>query len=145
MKTYQIILCFLLALPGCNEKNSNLQPCSCSGTEVCTDQFVSVGIAIKDKNGKPYQLDSYQIKRVSTGQLFVPFHGSQTGYDSIAKASGNYILAADTNIKNIQKCGEDFLFTGIKNNKTVIENTYTIGHDCCHVKLLKGVTDIILE
>jgi len=141
MKKHQIILALFILLAGC-EKSTTPDPCFCSGTENCTDIFVSVGLTIKNQNGEPYILDSYSIKRVSTDENFDPSLGSRA--DSIARSNGAYGLASDKDIKHIQKCGEDFLFTGTKNGRKVVEKTYTIAHDCCHVKILKGEIDMVI-
>jgi hypothetical protein len=143
MKVNPILFLPLLLLTGCDVIDNNPDACGCSGMINCTDVFVGVSFKLKDKNGSPYVLDTFNIKRVSNGEDVTTFGSYGPANDPGAK--GHYTLATDLNLKQIKKCGEEFLFTGIKDDKTVFEQIYTLAHDCCHVRLLKGETEYVIE
>jgi hypothetical protein len=141
MKINPILFLLLAMLASCDLKNNNPDACGCSGTRACTDVFVGVTVKLQNRQGQPYLLDTFSIKRMSNGEDVTNFgsYGPEPG------TNGNYTLATDLNLKQIEKCGEDFVLTGMKDGKKVLEHRYTLAHDCCHVRILKGQTEVVIE
>ncbi len=128
----------------CSDKDVK-DPCSCLGTEMCTDIFKSIHVKLQNKDGRPYALDSFQTRRVATGEIILLNNIPDPLSDSVAIKWGSYPILTDMNVSQIQKCGEEFNFMGFKNGKTVVSSNYQIGHDCCHVILKKGAQNITME
>ena len=137
-------LLLLIVLTSNCRKNEKviLDPCSCSEKVICTEVYICVAVVIKNQNGQPVALDDYYTTRMATGEKI---NLKTAESDSLRNIHGKYPILTDGQKRLTEKCGTDFEFTGIKNGKEIIKRTYSIGHDCCHVKILKGDTSIIIS
>ncbi|MFT5570887.1 MAG: hypothetical protein ACI9RP_002946, partial [Cyclobacteriaceae bacterium] len=48
-------------------------------------------------------------------------------------------------LNSLQMDGEVFIFQGTIDGLEVINESFTIGHDCCHISLLSGPERITLS
>ena len=133
MKSSIILIFVITLLSSC--KNADEQ---CGMQQVCTEEFRSIVLSISDKNGNPIILDSYSVTNQATEKVY-----NYTSDTLIQE--GQYILADDRLMDDVVRNGNSFLFVGMLSNQEVVRETYVIGHDCCHIQLLSGNTDIIIE
>lgn len=144
MKRILLFFVAILVLNACKKDlflNSK-DPCICYDEVNCTAVYSSVVAVIKNQNGQPLGLDDYYTTKISTGEKI---NLKSAEFDSLRSIVGKYPILADGQKKLTEKCGTDFEFTGIKNGREIIKKTYNIGHDCCHVKILSGDINIIIQ
>jgi len=137
----KIIFCGFLLLAVACDNNDHPGPDGCPINIACTDVYVAVAVNIKNQHGNPYVLDEYYTTKLATGEK-LPIQGN--GSDPAGIKSGAYLVFRDTQLRFTSRQGEDFEFTGKKNGAVVVQKTFKIGHDCCHVKLLSGDPDIVV-
>ncbi|SEJ18376.1 hypothetical protein SAMN04487995_3656 [Dyadobacter koreensis] len=144
MKRILLFLLLILIISNCKKDNEKevLNPCDCPKERNCTLELDFVVINIKNQNSQPISLDEYYTIRISNGEKII---SKDFGLDSLRRAWGAYPVISDREKETIEKCGTDFEFTGIKNGIEIVKQRYTIGHDCCHVKILSGKPDIIVQ
>jgi hypothetical protein len=127
------VLCFIF-LCSCNSETNDC------GTElICTEEFRSIQVEIVDTDGNAVLLDTYQTIQV-IGQNLYDF--SEDGFFG---DQGHYTVLTDAQLNSLQKEGEEFIFQGTINGLEVINESFTIGHDCCHISLLSGPEKITLS
>lgn len=141
----RILLFFLTTLLFSNCKKdlflNSRDPCICYGEINCTTVYISVGAIIKNQNGQPIGLDDYYTIKVSTGEKI---NLKSVEFDSLRSVAGKYPILVDGQKSITEKCGTDFEFIGIKNGIEIVKQKYSIGHDCCHVKILSGDPNITI-
>jgi len=92
---------------------------------ICTMMFTSVGAEVRTADGKPVILDEVYTIRQSNGEkITIDQH----------KETGRYQILDDSYVKRLLNDKDNFKLTGIKGGKKIVEETYTISADCCHVK-----------
>ena len=84
----------------------------------------------------------YYTTKLATGQKISYQHADA---DPTRTKLGMYPILTDGDMDQTNKNGADFEFTGLKDGKVSVKQTFKIGHDCCHVKLLSGNTVIVVE
>lgn len=138
----KITLVFLsIFLVACNDKDdSSRQDCSMTP---CTQNFVTITVSVKDVSGKAIVLDSYEVIDTQTGEnLATDFNGEEYQY---SKEQGVYPILSDANRLEYQNKTATLTFKGYISNEEVINETYEVSADCCHVSLISGNTEIVLE
>ncbi|SFR56554.1 hypothetical protein [Maribacter stanieri] len=138
----KIFLVFIsLFLVTCSNKNEpELQDCS---MVACTLNFVTISVSVKDASGTAVALDSYEIIDTETGEnLATNFNGEEYQY---SKEQGIYPILSDANRVQYQNKSATLTFKGYIDNEEVINEVYEVGADCCHVSLITGNTEIVLE
>ncbi|MDO6471738.1 hypothetical protein [Maribacter sp. 1_MG-2023] len=138
----KIIVAFLsIFLVACNDKdNADQQDCS---ETACTLNFVTITVSVKDASGEAIALDSYEVIDTETGKnIAEEFKGEEYKY---LKEQGFYPILSDANRVQYQNSTATLTFKGVIDNEEVINETYEVGADCCHVSLITGNTEIVLE
>lgn len=135
------ILILFLSMPffACNDETVD-----CLEHIACTREYVSLTMNITDGQGAAISLNSYYTEDVNSGEIF-NFKNQDNYLDSISRANGSYVLFTDGGMGKVNKFGNRFLFHGFINGNEIISESYTIGHDCCHVILLDGNPNIIVN
>ncbi|APQ17222.1 hypothetical protein [Maribacter hydrothermalis] len=138
----KITLVFLsIFLVACNDKDDSSQQ-DCSMTP-CTQNFVTITVSVKDVSGKAIVLDSYEVIDTQTGEnLATDFNGEEYQY---SKEQGVYPILSDANRLEYQNKTTTLTFKGYISNEEVVTEAYEVGADCCHVSLINGNTEIVLE
>ncbi len=138
----KIIVAFLsLFLVACND-NDDAEQQDCSEA-ICTLNFVTVTVSVKDASGEPVSLDSYEVIDNEIGEnLATDFNGNEYQY---LKEQGFYPILSDANRIQYQNTTATLTFKGFRTNEEVINEDYEVGADCCHVNLISGNTEIVLE
>jgi hypothetical protein len=132
----------LLLLFSCSKSDD--KSCSCSDAP-CTDQFVSIVVKIIDKSGNPVSLDYYRTYKALSGYEIDIQSKKSSWEDSIGKARGSYVVVNDAQSEIIDVCGELFMFIGKKDGKIIVKENYVIRNDCCHVNLVSGKREVIID
>ena len=135
------ILILFLSMPffACNNETVD-----CTKDIACTEIYMSLIVNVTNGQGVGVSLDTYYTQDVNSGEIF-NFQNQDNHLDSISRANGSYVLFTDSGMEKINKLGNRFLFHGIINGNEIISQSYTIGHDCCHVILLDGNPDIVVN
>ena len=138
----KIIVAFLsLFLVACND-NDDAEQQDCSEA-ICTLNFVTITVSVKDASGEPVLLDNYEVIDHETGEnLAADFNGEEYKY---LKEQGVYPILSDGNRVQYQNSTATLTFKGTIHNEKVIDETYEVAADCCHVSLITGNTVIVLE
>ena len=118
-------------------------PIECPADVVCTRMFAVISATLKYPGNGPVLLDSYQIIRTSTGVDKTPAISTQE--KNMYRTMGVYPITTDTYQKELANQEQEITFIGIKEGREIIRRQYTIGADCCHVKLLAGELEITLQ
>lgn len=135
MKRFCIIILIGLFLIQCKkEKNS----CSCK-SEACTEVFITLSINIKDQHSNPVVLDSFKTIK-SANQLTLDLITEIPDYPK-----GTYSLISDRYLEKNNLCSEDYIFKGWIKDSLVIEKTFPVKNNCCHVEFTTPQKDIIIS
>jgi len=123
-------------LLSCNDE-TNSDKLDCSSIS-CTFELRSIVLEITDAKGGAVILDDYHS-----------FIGSRTKF-KIDKSSDSrfqafYPVATDSNMDLLEAEGTIVIFVGIIDGKNVVEHQMLIGKDCCHIQLIEGATEIVVE
>ena len=122
---------------------------ACNGDDIfgcgintsCTDDFRSVVVSIQDGDGNPVALDTYEVINLETGEpldITFAFGDLQT-----AQETGMYPIANDGIFPSNQEV--ELQLRGFINEVEVITSDYVVATDCCHIGLVSGDTELILE
>jgi len=107
----------------------------CEGI-MCTAMFAMITAQVTDQNGQAVVLDEYYTLRVKTGEKITP-QQQLTG--------DTYVILDDSYQKSLANQSEDFRFVGKKNGATIVNETYRLSADCCHVKKESGNATVIVK
>jgi hypothetical protein len=133
MRTLFGLLILSSLIISCNQ-NGN-----CLGTQACTEELRIITVDIYASNNSPVSLDSaYSI--LADGRSF-----SFENDDLLLGTSGTYTILTDAEMDHVEKRGTEVIFEGWIDQDKVISEVYLIGHDCCHIELLDGETNLIID
>lgn len=124
-------LCIMLS--SCEEKQK--QDCSVVS---CTEEIKPIYITIKDKEGRPVNLDDYYTFIDSRNR----FQAFQITYEN---RPGQYPIVTDEQYDQLSFESEVMIFVGVKDGVNVVEHQVELAKDCCHVKLISGETEIVID
>ncbi len=136
MKTTYIFLLLLFGglIISCEE---NANP-DCEEDLICTTVFKTITVTISDDSGSPALLDSIRVQNLDTSVIY-SFKDSD-----LSPEAGTYVLLTDGQISETKASGNNFQFLGYLKGAEVVNQNYKIGHNCCHIELLTGNTEIVL-
>lgn len=106
----------------------------CNPNVACTMIFAMVTAQVTDVNGNAVKLDDYYTIRTSTGEKIKPSESSE----------GYYTILDDSYQKKLQQASDKFQFIGIKDGREVVNESYTISADCCHIQKKEGKAAIVI-
>ena len=111
---------------------------------VCTQEYRTITVSIRDAAAKPILLSLYYVKKTSTNEI-IDFSMEDPLMDSINRLQGIYTVFTDGKMAMTSKTGTEFEFHGIQDSTEIVNEKYLIGNDECHVQLLSGKTEIIIS
>lgn len=134
MSRYSIVpvVIMMLGFTAC----STTKKIACPPDVICTRIFKSVTVRIVDASTKPIQLDEAYTINIITGESIHLENTGQVGY---------YTVLDDSYQKKMPNSTLRFQFVGIKNGQRIVEETYRITADCCHIDKLAGRDEIIIK
>lgn len=109
---------------------------ACAPDVMCTMIFKSVTVHVLDGSGRPMLLDDAYTINVNTGET-IKLEGTST--------AGYYTVLDDSYQKKLQNKTAQFQFIGKKNGVRIVEETYRISADCCHIDKQSGKDEIIVK
>ena len=136
---YVIVIIALLLSTSCN--NDDDSNSGCFEDTLCTLIFVTIDVSVVDNNQNPVALDSFQVINRTDGSDFT-LQLSDIEFE-LAQQNGRYPIANDNNVEANQQL--ELEFKGFINNEEVITSNYIVGADCCHVSLILGDIELVLE
>ncbi|CAN5228746.1 hypothetical protein BH09BAC2_BH09BAC2_11010 [soil metagenome] len=102
----------------------------------CTAVFASVNVQLTDAFDNPVTAGEVFTIRIKTGDTL-----RLQQYPNI---SGAYTILDDSFQKIIVNSTENFQFVAIKNGNKIVDESYTISADCCHIKKDSGKEKVII-
>jgi hypothetical protein len=129
-----LILLLIFGLPSCREDEPKVP--DCDKVQACTEIFSYINVIVT-KNGGPIQLDDVQSINQENGSVY-------TFDENHQNESGHYVLISDGQMQEIMQTGSRIQFKASLDGKQVINESYIIGHDCCHITFVDGKEKIEL-
>lgn len=117
------------AIASCNS-DDEVSEQECPNDLICTQEFRILTVRIEDANGQSVLLDSYEMTNIETGE--------NLAFVEPATPEGQYIIADDSHVDIVERSGTAFQFQGVMNGEVVVDQAFSIGHDCCHISLVEG-------
>ena len=134
------LLCCTLAFASCHTTKKT----AAAGNDktdcrlvMCTRMFASAGLHVIDATGSPVRLDDAYTVRISTGEVI--------RYEKSGAGQGQYIVIDDSYLKMLSNKTDQFQFIGMKDDRQVVQETFTISADCCHVKKDEGRDEVTVK
>jgi hypothetical protein len=115
----------------------------CDENTFCTENYVTIGITIKDNSGVKIVLDSYKVIDMATKEdLTLPYSNEE--FENY-RNTGYYPIFSDAYRVQYQNSKATISFIGYISENEVITDEFIVGADCCHVSLISGNTEIVLD
>lgn len=105
---------------------------------ICTMDFRSVTLQVTDANNNAVVLDEAYTVKINTNDTLR--YNEQNNNNN-----GYYTVLNDSYRANIQNQQHAFMFIGIKNNQRVVNESYTISADCCHISKVSGKESVTVQ
>ena len=136
----QFIIVIPIILLACG-KSVQVGDCGtrCNENIACTEVFISIVVQVENALGVGVNLNNVSVQRKSDGEIILKNKKADLAKD------GKYVLFTDSEIDETSQCGEEFLFKGYKDGKLVVNETFEVAHNCCHVFLKSGNTTIVVD
>ncbi|WKV10682.1 hypothetical protein [Marivirga harenae] len=134
---YYLVAIFSFSLISCEEDKLSSDDCE-SENLICTEEFRTITLEIKDGNGNPVVLDDFYTFEDSRNKFEFDKNDFQV-------ENGIYPVISDAELEELDKVGTVLIFVGEIDGRNVVEHQMVIGHDCCHVILIEGETEIQIE
>ncbi len=109
---------------------------TCTPAMICTSEYKTIAIQVMDKEGTPVQFDDFSLKNLSTSkgvEIKVP-----------GATNAGYIIAEDAMKDELAQAGHCIELSGWINEQLILQYSFLVGHDCCHVILLSGPETITI-
>ncbi|MFA6247648.1 MAG: hypothetical protein WC615_11965 [Mucilaginibacter sp.] len=132
-KKLLLVLVMAISLSACKKSGKKT---GCDPNQICTAQFVTIGIAFTDNEGKPTIVEEYSMKNLSTGKPV-----TRIPTDPIIDYVAGYVLVANDGIKSeFSSSGDDVEITAkSKATGQVKKVIVKVSGGCnCHVAKLSG-------
>jgi len=124
-----------LILYSCTDTNDGL---------VCTEEFRMLTITVNYSDQLPVLLTDYYTLKTSTGEK-IDFKPENEYIDSMYTNNGTYVLFTDDKMSKVSRSGTEFQFKGFIDTILMVNKTFIIRNDGCHIELVSGNPNIILE
>ncbi|WP_010135265.1 hypothetical protein [Ochrovirga pacifica] len=137
--TVDVDCCHVSLVSGTTEVvlSENNYPEECAQV-LCTQEFRSIPITIKDAQGEMISLDKLEVINAKNNQLIK----TVTTVDDLFKG---YVIFDDSFVSTYANSELSIVCRGYKNNLKIVEETYTVLVDCCHVDLQSGTTEVVVQ
>lgn len=140
MKKIAYVLFALLVVLSCDE---TAQKGDCESV-ACTEVFMSVQVKVKDPEGNPVALDSFKVTRLPGNEDFTREYEDETW--NLFRQSGSYPIADDSDDRRLPRHTNIGLrFQGYIGSREVVNADYIVTFDCCHISLVSGNTELVVE
>ena len=132
-----LLLASCIILTSCLGDDDNQSECQ---AVACTEDFITISVIIKDENDNPVALDAFEVIVIENSQD-ITISSSEFSFEN-AQQLGIYPLVNDSSLDVNQV--REIQFKGFIDNQEVIQSTYTVETDCCHIGLNIGNIELFL-
>lgn len=140
MKIIAYTLLAFMAMLSCDETELKGD----CGSVACTEVFMSVGVKVTDGEGNPVALDGIRITRLPGNEDFTREYDDETW--RIFTQQGSYPIADDLDARRLPRHTDIKLnFRGYIGSREVANADYVVKFDCCHINLVSGNTELVVE
>ena len=129
----------LLLLYNCSLCDDNTNDCT---NIACTEQFVMITVSIVDQEQNPFILDDYKVTDLDNN---IDLTNELKEYYKLYMDDGVYPIFDDRFQQTYQNQEIDLQFIGYVDGQEILNEIYSVGADCCHVYLISGDYEIIVE
>ena len=109
----------------------------------CTEQFVTIVVTIIDQDDNPAALDGFEVLVIESG-IDITRQLSDAEFQS-AQQNGMYPLFGDELQNMFENQELDLTFKGVIAGQEIVNRNFSVGADCCHVFLISGDTNIVID
>lgn len=113
---------------------------NCDGL-ACTEIFSYLTVKVVDSQAQPVTLDSYKVILIADDRDITPDDVD----NDIFGEQGTYIVFSDNYADEYQNKTTTIRFTGFIDTEQVVSSEFTVGADCCHVKMITENTTISID
>lgn len=102
---------------------------------ICSTISKSIGISLENSAGQPVTVDDYYTIQLSDG-------------DTIREPmieEGYYTVLNDNQHGKLVEKQDSFLFVGIKDSAVLVQETFVISGDQCHINKISGKSKVVLK
>ncbi len=134
----KITALFVVFLFSCDNNDDGDSGCL---DTVCTLEFVTILVTLEDSNQNPVVLDNFEVINAANGsRLETSFSASEL---EEAGQLGRYPLVSDGILGLNQE--RTLIFSGFIGSREVVQSRYTVATNCCHVSLVSGDLELVLD
>ena len=145
MKSLFIVLIsyFLIAMSSCSNNDDVDNSSACSEPIPCTFVLISFHVSVNDANGSAVKLDSFEVYDTKNNKnLTIDYSAERL---KLMQNTNSYFLFGDQWLKEYNGRTSIIRFRGFQNSKKIVSADFEVGTDCCHVTLLSGNTELIVN
>ncbi|WP_224484343.1 hypothetical protein [Robertkochia aurantiaca] len=102
-----------------------------------------IHIKIRNAEGGAVALDSYRVVRKDNGSD-LGLEPEQTAIQNM-RETGEYLLIDDSFSEQLRNSEQVVKFEGFKDGEMIVSEDYTVGADCCHVRLISGNPELVIR
>lgn len=136
MKQCILLTLFLLGISCNNDKTD------CDGV-VCTEEFRTIIVSIKDPMGNPVALDKFEVFDLDSGEDIT--REINANEFELMQQLGTYPIFGDEYSATYKNSSVIINFKGFVANEEIVNVNFKVGADCCHVYLIEGITEIQID
>lgn len=114
-----------------------------SGQVMCTEEFISLIIYVKDKSGNPFLLDS--ICSTWGDSILIAGRVDESYMEFYQTGEGRYPIVDDTSFSYFIDKIETIEFKGFKNDKQVVSGQMKVTADRCHIRSVEEAPTFIVS
>ncbi|MGV3764396.1 hypothetical protein [Parapedobacter sp.] len=145
MKRIAILYALLTTVTlSCNKRelgSEQVQDCS---TVACTEDLRWITVKLVDHAGKPVALDKMKVTRVADGKDLTRTYPSEEW--NTFRRLGSYPVTGDIDHAYIPKFKHTKIrFQGYIGKREVVRSDYVVMFGCCHIALVSGERELIVE
>ena len=132
-----MLFVFPLLLLSCNGDDSDC------AEAICTLSFDTITVFINDTDTNPVALDRFEVLIIGSG-IDITRIVNESEFETM-KENGTYPLFGDEYQQSYANTEVQLNFKGIINDQVIVNENFTVGADCCHVNLVSGNTNIMID
>ena len=139
-KIFGLFFFALVSLACSDDDNGTGEDCR---VVLCTEDFRTVTVKVRDGSGVVVPLDRFEVVNSATGEDLTPVIDQREMEQH--RLEGSYPIFTDARSKEYRNKSLKVRFTGFISEKEVVRAEFVVGADCCHVKLLEGDPNIVVD
>ena len=141
MRLISVLFSSMIFLVNCSDDDDN-GSVNCENIG-CTEQFVTLTVTVKDPSGVVIPLDAFEVIITKTGEDITREVSGQE-FETF-RQNGTYPLFGDEFAERYKNKTELINFKGFIEDQEVVNSSYKVGADCCHVLLIDGDPNIVVD